>query len=246
MKGKKGVMFEGILLVASLIVAVMAITAVIGYTGSVKGSLSPPNEVMNFYSELDKFDYFHQEAGKLAIHESYASVLEKNADCKQVSSGKGLVAVWNATCGPRNDLIREEFIVSVKDNFNEITGKKQFKIAFESGKVFFTPPEIESEVPVISDFMKYTLSHQFYSLFSLESPDLDVEEVYDEVIKKQQACKSQTLFKDCVGALAVSGWETSVEEVGENVIFTLSSEKLYFYDKGFSAVELRFAIEKLS
>jgi len=232
MKNKKGQLFEGFLIGATMFVAIASIFAVVEYQSGVEGSLNPPNEIQDFYYNLDKFDYFHKEAGKLAIHESFAYVAGSKADCKLISVEGGLIQYWNNTCGPNNEELKIKFLEEVKNKFNEITGKKDFSIVLGGDRVKFTPTNIDSAVFVEKDFMNYNLTCPFGSEFYLDYPSLDFEKLHKDLVVDRK--------------VSTPGWNLVSKEFDKYTLYILTTEDYYFYDEDYKPAEVKFAVEKLS
>jgi len=243
---KKGQVIEGVLIIAAVMVMIATIVAVITYEKAVSDSIGPPKEVLDFYFKLDGFNIYHQEAGKIAIIESYGDVASKlqlnSENCKTV----GNVVIWDENCGPDNSRISEKFISGVSEKFREITGKKEFKIELERDKVVFTPGDFDSSVFVIKEYIKYNLSKSFYSSFSLEAPSLDFEEAYSQAILLSKFCENKTDFTGCMKDFNFKGWNSGIGVKGDYLLFTLSTEKSHLYGGDFKPIKTRFAIQKLS
>lgn len=251
---KKGQVVEGVLVLIALLASGHALYAVVVHSTIVAESISPPDEILDFYNNLDMFDLANQENGKLAIHKSFADLAARpemidEGICKAVysSSAGGIVNVFDINCKPSNAKSQEKLFELVKNNFVEISGKQKFDFSFNDGKITFKPSDIRSFSPTVqTEFLIYNVSRVFSSSFTLDSPSFDFEEVYSKVIKKKNDCNSTILLEFCFRDLAFDGWKHRTASEGNNVIFMLSSEDHYFYDGEFKPAEMRLAVERKS
>jgi len=246
MKNKKAQVAEVTLIVIALLVSFQAIYSTVLYHGESASYVSPPKETLDFFSNLNKLDIFNRESGKLAISEAYARSIAKPANCKIIFSDGKPISVWNETCGPDNNLVKEEFSKQLSAKFIEISSKQKFKISLDKNVATFEPSEIQGKITASTNVLKYDVMHQLYSPFSLAHPDLDIKKIYSEYMSRKSTCTTDgVLSENCMKSLEVKGWSSSLESA-EYLVFILKSDKSYFYGSGFQPAEIKFALQRLS
>ena len=248
MNGKKAQIPEAVIVLAALIIVVQAFFAVASHQQFVTESFSPPNELIDFYYIFEIEEFLDKDAARLAIQISYAKAASKPAVkdasvCKSV----GAVSIWTDNCAPSNAKIKDSFLQEVSEQFKIIADKKKFKVSSEGDQVKFLSAELKPRTKFSKGKAIYDIAYKFQPTFSLKYPDLDFEKVYGLAIGRKEFCKNDPLaFGTCMNGLVVKDWEVSSSLQASYIIFTLKSDKSYFYDGEFKPVEMKFAIEQIS
>ena len=249
-KNKRAQIPEMVMIIAALIVCSSAVYVVTIYKANVQTSVMVPQNVLDFYSNLDKAEIFNKDAGMLAINAAFEKALSKpasQASCVRIfPKDKPEVAVWSESCGPNDAQLKNDLLAGLPDSFSEITGKEKFSFAYEGDGIVFTPSEVESSTYFIGELTKYNVTHRFSEPFSLKYPEISISKAFNGAIARKSLCKAGKNFESCMGALSLAGWRSSSRIEGNHVLFDMKSEKSYFYDNSYKPFEFSFAIQKLS
>ncbi|MFC1685802.1 hypothetical protein ACFLZZ_02135 [Nanoarchaeota archaeon] len=242
---KKGQLIEGVLIILALLAFGQALYSVTVHNTAVGESISPPDEVLNFSSNLDKETFFLKEDAKFMIQEAYAKSfdsygVEEDKSCKTESfNPEGFVKIWSTECKPNEEKTKEFFL-------NEFSNEKTFTVSFEGDKLIFVPSvEIKKE-DFKTSFVEVQVTVPQIAQFSLDYPKFELDLVYEESIKRKNTCSSALLFDACMSGLSFESWDVGMKDKENYLLFTLLSDEKYFYEDSFKPVELRFAIEKSS
>lgn len=214
--------------VAVLLLIIIAVCGSALYYAAIFKSITPDavniGKSADMFENASEFEFYAKDFASFALQEAYAEVVNKPTACKQLA----LIQIWDDSCYPNNQEIRNKLNKSFYENFAAIGDfKSDIKdklnvvierdyITSDSNKIFF-----------------YNESYNQIISFSLDYPTIDFEQIYSKaVIEKDK--------------LLLDNWDVSVSsnESSEYHIFTLDSKKLYLYDNSYKPVELKFALHK--
>jgi len=225
MKNKKATVPEAALILIAVSVLAYSFYAVAMFNQTVS-TVNDPGKLASVYNAQEKFDIYAKEAARLALQQAYAEVLKKPVSCNEQV---GLAIVWSDSCRPNNQEVRNKIKREFDEDFKELLNESFSSEIKERLAVSISP--IYYEISDKNKFIGYKLNYTHYPSISLDSPEINLEEIYAAAkVKKEK--------------LAVENWTTSVETSGKYYIFTLKTEKSYFYDDLFKPVELKFALKQ--
>ncbi len=103
-------------------------------------------------------------------------------------------------------------------------------------------------------YVGYYAEHSFNPSLKLDLNGLvDIEDfvrIYDVAMDKYSKCKTKYKIKEdikkCMSDLKITGWQITVDDIENYLLFNLDTEQNYFFveeNMQFSPVQLRFALK---
>ena len=254
MINKKAQVFEQGLVIVVFALCLVAFTSFLLYNQKVKASMSEIYPVVQMFDEAGKIQFYVNDSEKIAVQNAYSeSIKEIGKDCAKSAENVNY-AIWKENCMLTNEQIQEKFLFSLNQTMSELlnqySGKKPIlnSISAENNKVSF----VFSEFNLTSSVKKMNNIQIDYNLnlnneFDLNNLNinLDMETVYDAVLRQWQTCKKSADFnsaKNCMTRQIIEGWSLNVRN--EGFLCELNSKTKYYTKNGFEQLVIKLKLER--
>ena len=236
MKGKKGQVFEVMIVVITLVVCGYAVSTFFERADSVE-TLSSPAVLRDIYAESKSLEYYLKDYANLASQSAYAKMAEKPA--YGASCGVGEYAFWDSLCPDENSL-KEEFKNEVKAL---ITKNYNANLEYSGNNLNIKYDEITLKRQGKNYYANYTTKPEFEIAYNI-----DFRKIADISIAKKAECSQKYAdmagITGCLKGISINGWNADVSGKANYYLFNLTSKKYYFYSDSFRPIELKFALKQ--
>ena len=222
MKGKKGQVFEVMIVVITLVVCGYAVSAFFERTASGE-TLSSPAVLREIYAESKSLEYYLEDYANLAGQSAYAKMAEKPA--YGPSCGVGEYAFWDSSC-PDENFLREIFKNEVKAS---ITKNYNANLEYSGNNLIVRYDNITLERRGKNYYANYTIKPEFEIAYNV-----DFRQIADASLAKKAECenkygKDMIKVRACLSEISFDKWNAIVSASSTYYAFNLTSKNYYFY-----------------
>jgi hypothetical protein len=235
--GKKAQIFGLMIVLVVSIVCGYAFFKFLTTSRGFEGVLVAPSSTLKLYSNTKEFEFFTEEAAKLAVIQAYRDIANEGDFAADSCLQQDYVEFCELA--PNID---ERFASKIKSNFqafllhyedDEFRNKfSQINYKFEVNRDTIKANSDEEELHMLvqEGRFPYSVRYKFNHEISLSLDELgltDFFKIYDKLI----SCKSKEDLNEIESCMQeIKNFDVKISKLGKKILFNLTSRKKFFFE----------------